>query len=91
MKGCHPKGSRQAWKVGSYEPNEIQQDQVQGVEAIPDTSTGWEITESRSAKKDLGILMEEKLDTSQQYALAAWKINNDILGCLKTGVANRVR
>ena len=34
--------------------------------------------------------MEEKLDTSQQYALVAWKINN-ILGHLKIGVNSRVR
>lgn len=46
--------------------------------------------ESRSAKKDLGVLMEEKLDTSQQYALVAWKINN-ILGHLKIGVNSMVR
>ena len=48
------------------------------------------VLKSSSAEKDLGVLMDDKLNMSQQYALAARKANV-ILGSIMTGVASRDR
>jgi len=51
---------------------------------------GADLLESSSVERDLCVLVDDRLTTSQQCALDAKKVNG-ILGCIRRSVASRTR
>ena len=80
--------------MGSQTFYEIQQGKMQSCiwdGITPCNSTGWGLSQKATLQeKHLGVLLDNKLNMSQQCAFAA-KVVKHILGCNSKSVASRTR
>lgn len=89
----HPEGPQKAGEMCPQEPPQIQLGEILHLrkdnpmhQCVP-----WAIQlESSSAENDLGVLVDARLDMSQQPALATKK-SNGILGCIRESLVSRSR
>jgi len=85
---CHPEG----WNLSKLEKwanRNLMKFRKGKCKVLHQYMLGSDQLESRFAQKDLEVLVDTKLDMSQQYALVAKKANG-ILGCIRWGVASRL-
>jgi len=81
--------------VGPCEPHEVQQGQVQSpAHGSEQSKEKYRLSQeqigSSPEEKDFGVLVDQKLNMTQQCALAAQK-TNCILGCIQSSVTSRLR
>lgn len=90
---CYPEGPQQAGEMGQQEFPQIQLGEILHLrkDNPMHQCVLWATQlESSSAEKDLGVLVDARLDMSQQPALGAKK-SNGILGCIRENLASRSR